>query len=910
MAFSREQKKAQPRLIYSLRLRLMLMSFIIILLTMLPTAWLVDNLLQKHLAHDVTRQLQSDVAVASLYYQGWVDRVGAAAITAANDTTIKTTLRLEILGQLQKHLDKLTRQMHLDFLAIVDPEGNILLPGFPHVVTRSDLEDHPLLKGAAGLHPGAGTMLEENASLLYLLEKQGRAIDFRPVVVIEAAAPITLRDTRLGSILAGVMVSGNRELMQGMEQAAQGGRVAVVAAGRLAADSRTGETDRKTPVRFPARLDYRQPLVPGIENTVEFPSRGPEMVYAYRGLKIRGRAPETALVVMRPLETMLTVITRFRNLVLWIFGSSLLLSLVAAVFMSRSIARPLHAITRSMRDIRRGRKVEPIRTSREDEIGDMIRGFNDMALSLEKRIRDLGAEIKNREQAEERLAAESERLRVTLQSMEDAVLAVDIDNRIVLMNRIAEELTGWSRKKALGRRLAEVFSPVDPGQGNRPVDPLEWLRRRPEIPGTIGADLLLEGGGGIKRQVTLSGSRLIDRRGRVIGAVLVVRDVTAQRRMEEELAKTQKLESVGVLAGGIAHDFNNLLTAILGNLSLAVMVSKPDDAHYRNIRDAEKASLRARELTQQLLTFSRGGSPVKDTVDLEQLVRESAEFVAHGAAVRLRFFCEQDIWPVLVDRGQTGQVIDNLVINAIQASPDGGYVDIRIKNVTLGPDSPLPLAGSRYVRITVQDYGTGISREHLDKVFDPYFTTKELGSGLGLSICFSIVKKHGGCITAESSPGRGSVFQVYLPAVDSVDSTLDSVDETARYSGPDGLRLLLLDDETMVRSVATQMVEKLGHTVVAVAEGSEAVELYRRAMEEGQPFDAVILDLTVPGGMGGEEVARRLWELDPGVRAIVASGYSDHPVMAEPGKFHFAGVIVKPFRLGDLARVLEKVMAA
>jgi CheY-like chemotaxis protein len=339
------------------------------------------------------------------------------------------------------------------------------------------------------------------------------------------------------------------------------------------------------------------------------------------------------------------------------------------------------------------------------------------------------------------------------------------------------------------------------------------------------------------------------------------------------------------------------------------MVSSTEDAHYHNIEDAEKASLRARELTQQLLTFSRGGSPVKDTVDLEQLVRESAEFVAHGSSVRLRFSVEDEIWPVLVDRGQTGQVVDNLVINAIQASPEGGFVDIRMTNVTVDSDSPLPLSSGRYVRITVQDYGTGISREHLDKVFDPYFTTKEMGSGLGLSICFSIVKKHGGCITAESVPERGSVFHVYLPAVNAADIDPEESEEAALAAGPRGLRLLLLDDEAMVRSVATQMIEKLGHQVDGVADGEDAVRVYRRAMDKGSPYDVVILDLTVPGGMGGEEVVRRLREMDPGVRAIVASGYSDHPVMADPEKFYFAAVIVKPFRLGDLARTLKKVMA-
>jgi PAS domain S-box-containing protein len=894
-----------------LRLRLMLMSVVVVLLTILPAAWLVNNLLQAHLAQDVSRQLQSDVSAAFLYYQSLVERVVSAARTAAADTTVKTTLRLQILGQLQKHLDQLADQLHLDFLVIVDPEdGKILLPKFPHRVTRIDLADHPLAGQSAVARSSGGTLLEENAALLYLLEQKGRDIDFRPVVLIEAVAPVTLRDRVLGIMLAGVMVTDNHELIRGMEKASGGDSIAIVAANRLAASSVPEETMASQRfVRFPASLDYGNPFQPSLEDRIIFPLDRTEMIYDYQSLKTAGVMPETALVIMRPVETLLQVIARFRMLLLWIFGAAVLLSFAVAAVMSRSMAKPLHAITRSMLDIRQGEKVEPIVTGRNDEIGDMVRGFNEMAQSLERRIRELGAEIKSREQTEERLAAESERLRVTLQSMEDAVFALDVKGQIVLMNRVAEQLTGYSREQAVGRSLSKVFSPIDPRRGNEHVDPVQWLEGRQEKTSLVEGDLELVSENGDRRQVTLSGSSLIDRYGQVIGAVLVVRDVSAQRRMEEELARTQKLESVGVLAGGIAHDFNNLLTAILGNLSLATMVSSIDEPHYRNVRDAEKACLRARELTHQLLTFSRGGSPVKDTVDLEQLVRESAEFVAHGSSVRLRFFVDEDIQPVLVDRGQTGQVVDNLVINAIQASPDGGFVDIHLANITHEENSSLPLYGRRYVKISVQDYGTGISREHLDKVFDPYFTTKKMGSGLGLSICFSIVKKHGGHITAQSTPGRGSIFEVYLPAEEcKPEAGFESECVAPISEKPESLYLLILDDEDMVRSVASQMLEMLGHTVEGAADGETVLQMYEKALEKGQPFDVVILDLTIPGGIGGEQVISRLKEIDSKVRTIAASGYCDHQVMSDPARYGFDAVIAKPFRLDDLGRVLRKVI--
>jgi len=887
----------------------MVMSFIIILLPMILVAWSVLYLLQEHLARDVSDQLQSDVSAASLYYQGQVDRVRSAIATIALDNMVKTTLRLDISGQLQKHLVQLAAQHQFDFLLIVDPEGYIKLSSLSLSKKDIDLSEHLVIASAKSIGVTAGTLLEENASLLHLLERSGKEIDFKPVVLFEAAAPITLRDNLLGIVLGGVMVTDNQELVHGIQTATGGDRVEIVAADRMAAGSEiVSQKDGRRQRFFPVRLDYENHHSPGVDNRVICPLDRIELVYDFQPLTTPGREPEMALVVLRPVVEILQVFDSIRRALFLVFGAALLLALVAAVFMSQFISGPLHDITRSMQMMRQGEKVEPLECRRDDEIGELITGFNDMALSLDARIMELGEEIGSRRKAEDMLATESERLRAILQSMGDAVLAADIKGRVVLMNKVAEKLTGWTMDEAFGHPVHEILRTAGPDVNEGPVDLLDWIRTENQEK-SVFLDLQLLPKNGNKRLIRARGSRLIDSNKQVLGAVLVIRDVTGRRRMEEELARGQKLESVGVLAGGIAHDFNNMLTAILGNLSLARMVSLTSDAHYQNIEDAEKASLRARELTQQLLTFSRGGSPVKNSVDLKELIHESAEFVARGSKVRLRFTADDELWPVYVDRGQIGQVIDNLVINAIHSMPEGGFVDIGTINYQVEADSLLPLTSRRYVRIAVQDYGTGISKEDYDRIFDPYYTTKELGNGLGLAICFSIVKKHGGLIMVESEPGKGSVFYVYLPALDSDNSTETQLVDDQSQSSPDSnRRVLVMDDDETVRSVVYKMLELLGYEVEEASDGVEAIRMYEQALKQGKRYDAVIMDLTVPGGMGGQGAVSRILKIDPGARAIVSSGYSSHEVMADYKKYGFVGVVVKPFRINELGRLLKEIL--
>jgi CheY-like chemotaxis protein len=375
--------------------------------------------------------------------------------------------------------------------------------------------------------------------------------------------------------------------------------------------------------------------------------------------------------------------------------------------------------------------------------------------------------------------------------------------------------------------------------------------------------------------------------------------------MQEEILKNQKLESLGVLAGGIAHDFNNLLTGIMGNFSLARMLAEPGSKISSMLERAEKASLRAKELTQQLLTFSRGGAPVKRSTFIGQLMIESVSFSLRGSNVTAKFFIPEDIWPVDVDTGQMNQVINNLVINAGQAMPDGGIITVRAENAVITSDSPLPLPAGQYVKISLQDQGGGISEANIGRIFDPYFTTKTSGSGLGLAMVYSIIKKHGGCITVDSRPGIGTTFHFYLPASDiSPQLIVDMESMPPQGKG----KILVMDDEVIIREIAGEILSHLGYEVENCMDGTEAIRMYEEALRLGRPYAAVLMDLTIPGGMGGKEAIGRLMEIDPQVRVIVSSGYSNDPVMAQYKRYGFRGVVLKPYNAEELGRTLHEVI--
>jgi nitrogen-specific signal transduction histidine kinase/CheY-like chemotaxis protein len=386
---------------------------------------------------------------------------------------------------------------------------------------------------------------------------------------------------------------------------------------------------------------------------------------------------------------------------------------------------------------------------------------------------------------------------------------------------------------------------------------------------------------------------------------MVFRDISDRERLQEEVLKFKKLESVGRLAGGIAHDFNNLLTGIMGNLEVAHLRLTQDPERARdNIDKSIKASHRAADLTQKLLTFAKGGEPIKKTADLGEIIRDSAEFVMSGSNIALDVEVAEDLWAAEVDTGQISQVIQNLVINAVQAMPDGGTISVKVDNVQFEVDEmpPLPLSPGAYVRISVKDQGHGIAPDIRQKVFDPFFTTRPEGSGLGLSVIHSIISKHEGHVAVSSVPGKFTDFTVFLPALHGRRSNLrrDVIVEPRKSQS--GGRILIMDDEELICEIMSGFLEDRGYDVVTVSDGRQVLEAYRQ-----EKFSLVILDLTIPGGLGGRETVKLLREYDPDAKAVVSSGYANDPVMAEYEKYGFCGCLNKPYIFEDFLQLIDQI---
>jgi two-component system, cell cycle sensor histidine kinase and response regulator CckA len=384
---------------------------------------------------------------------------------------------------------------------------------------------------------------------------------------------------------------------------------------------------------------------------------------------------------------------------------------------------------------------------------------------------------------------------------------------------------------------------------------------------------------------------------------VVISDITGRKLLEEELFKAKNLESMGILAGGIAHDFNNILTAIIGNISMAKTQQKVKDEIYDLLDDAEAASLRAQVLTRQLLTFAKGGAPIKEISSIKDILTEASLFALHGLKSVCEFSIAEDLLTSEIDVVQFSQAINNIIINSNQAMPEGGVIQISANNFVIAEDRGLPVKPGRYIRISIKDHGIGIPEKHLSKIFDPYFTTKNKGSGLGLAVAYSIIRKHNGHITVESSPGAGTTFHIYLPASG---KAIPKKAEVKPITGH-GM-ILVMDDEKMLWDVLRKMLGKLGYEAEFAKDGSDAVEMYKTAVESEKPFDAVIMDLTIPDGMGGKDAVKRLLEIDPEAKAVVSSGYSNDPVMANFQAYGFKGILPKPFKSIELGRVLHEVL--
>lgn len=515
-------------------------------------------------------------------------------------------------------------------------------------------------------------------------------------------------------------------------------------------------------------------------------------------------------------------------------------------------------------------------------------------------------DISERKQAEKALFEEKELLAVTLRSIGEGVISADIDGRVIFMNKMAEGITGWQQNEVSGQSIQQVIHISDMKSENHPENLLTKIIEMNGMSKYSGKNILFARDGA-KKIILLTAMPVKDRESKGIGTVLAFRDITEQSRMEEELLKADKLESLGLLAGGIAHDFNNLLTGILGNIGLSKIFIGDDHKAYAKLETAEKAIERSKDLTQQLLTFSKGGAPVKITSSIEQIVRDSASFSLRGSNVKCEFSIDDDILPVEVDEGQMSRVINNLIINASQSMPDGGTINIKIENVVITKADDMPIKEGNYVLVSVQDRGTGIPEEHFNKIFDPYFTTKKKGSGLGLAVVYSIVRNHNGHIRVYSKLNEGTTFDIYIPASEKELPPAEPKNEGfTRGKG----KILVMDDEEIIRLVAKELLNHLGYEVELSKDGEEALQFYKNAIEADSPFDAVIMDLTIPGAMGGRDLMTLLLQYDPDVKAIVTSGYSNDPIMGFYKDFGFSGVALKPYKIKELSEVLNKVLSS
>lgn len=530
-------------------------------------------------------------------------------------------------------------------------------------------------------------------------------------------------------------------------------------------------------------------------------------------------------------------------------------------------------------------------------------GALDYVVKLESSLRDMPRtagrvlrqweNIVDRKRMEVALAESEEKFRALIEKAGDLIIILDMSGIYRYLSPAVMDITGFSTENLIGKMPSEFLHPDD----EEPV--YEILRQAMEKSGITVPIPNFRVRHHDGRWVNLEGvvTNMQDVPG-VKGVVLNCRDVTELKRMEEGLHRMQKLESVGLLAGGIAHDFNNLLTVILGNLAVGKLAEGREKL-VNALTEAEKAVLSARDLTQQLLTFARGGAPVKETASIKQIIKDSAGFSLRGSNVSLELDFQEDLFPVDVDRGQVSQVIHNLAINADQAMPGGGTIAIRGVNTVISEGNVYNLTPGKYIRIEVRDQGKGIDPLHKEKVFDPYFTTKSKGSGLGLSIVYSIIKKHNGFVDFRSQLGKGTTFCIYLPASEGEIPEIPEEMEAVRGEG----KVLVVDDEESIREVACLLLETLGYIVTTARSGEEAIDICKR-----ESFDVVIMDLTIPGGMGGKDAAREIRQFDKNIKLIVSSGYSNDPVMARYNDYGFDAVLMKPYKIERVSEAMHRLL--
>ncbi|MBA4389960.1 MAG: hypothetical protein C0399_03380 [Syntrophus sp. (in: bacteria)] len=624
--------------------------------------------------------------------------------------------------------------------------------------------------------------------------------------------------------------------------------------------------------------------------------------------------------------TIENLLRSFKKMAFLFMGIGILIISFVAYSIGMYFSRAITSLREATRKVNEGDFDALVKPPMSGEVKTLAEDFNRMVRQLaattvskellqesEKQLIDanfnLQHEIAVRMLVEKALATEKEQLSITLRSIGDGVITADTTGKIVLINQSAENMTGWSEKEAIGAPLINIFHNLDEKTRVQSEDPLQEIIEKNETENLERTDILINRYG-VERIIMLSGAPIRDKDNIILGVVIVFRDITEKRKMEEELLTIRKLESVGTLAGGIAHDFNNILAVILGNISFAKTFIDPENKVYERLTDAEDATLRGKDLTYRLLTFSRGGEPLKKVVSLKKVIKDAARLTLSGSNVKCTYKIPDDLSRAEIDEGQIRQVIHNIVMNAKEAMPDGGKITIRAANITLTPDDAIPLSEGDYVKISIEDRGGGIPEEDLSRIFDPYFTKKEMGNtkgmGLGLAICYSIIKNHDGFMVAESHAEEGMTLHIYLPAYR--EAVYNEQTEQGQAAGAGKHKILYMDDEVALLDIVGQMLDYLGFDAAFATDGAEAVTLYSEAWASGKPFNLVIMDLTIPGGMGGKETVQKIREIDPKAKAIVSSGYAEDPIMHNFKEYGFSGAIAKPYDVQALGEIIKRVM--